>query len=546
MDNIKRSLYAIRAKSSFEKSLLKATYDGDFDPPKEKHVQTVLWSLQGKSDKYTPDQSLNLTIQRLNTGKWVSILKCLMILHRGIEVVGSNFPQKLSTLNLLLSSFNDPTEKGSAHNKIIQDYYSYIKLKALSFSRKESMMNVEDSEKARVIGKLRNTEVIKELGQLVNQLEALVKLGPCCHQALKNYSLRLTQNCVFLILKDSASLYKATSLLVDRVVDIFNMLEKSHAEIAVELYQKFETCSRMIEQFFKMSEVLPYSGLTAPVIVSRSKNTLLSMKEYIRDSSGKKPRPHEGEGDEEQGGDYGNSDLGIELSPQELEAQRKLLEQFERDHKKKLEEERNSSLISEPIPPPSSIINQPVPGTGYPQAMQEPNKVDLIMGAFNQAPGGQGNNPNLMTGGMMNPYMTGMMGMNPMMTGMMNPMMMNPMMTGMMNPYMTGMMGMNPMMTGMNPMMAGMGTAPVKSNLDPLSQPIGSAVPDNKRNPFASKHSNQGPGGSSSNFVPGGNNLDNLFSTPAPSVSRPNNNPFEAPSKPSSTPSSKDPFSDLI
>lgn len=544
MDNIKRSLYAIRAKSSFEKSLLKATYDGDFDPPKEKHVQTVLWSLQGKSDKYSPDQALNLTIQRLNTGKWVSILKCLMILHRGIEIVGSNYPQKLSTLNLLLGSFNDPTEKGSAHNKIIQDYYSYIKLKALSFSRIESIMKVEDSEKARVIGKLRNTEVIKELGQLVNQLEALVKLGPSCHQALKNYSLRLTQNCVFLILKDSGSLYKATSLLVDKVVDIFNMLEKSHAEIAVELYQKFETCSRMVEQFFKMSEILPFSGLTAPVIVSRSKNTLTSMKEYIRDSSGKKPGSHE---DEE---DLGDSDLGIDLSPQELEAQRKLLEQFERDHKKKVEEEKHNNLISEPIPAPSSNT-QPFPNPGYPQAMQEPNKVDLIMGAFSQPPGGQMNNPNMMAPGMMNPMMTGMMGMNPMMTGMMNPMMMNPMMTGMMNPYMTGMMGMNPMMTGMgsNPMMAGMGTAPVKSNLDPLSQPIGSAVPDNKRNPFASKPSQQGGG---SNFVPGGNNLDNLFSgsygggnTSAPSVSRANN-PFEAPSKPSGSSANKDPFSDLI
>jgi hypothetical protein len=45
MDNFKRSLYAARAKGTFEKSKLKATFERDFDPPKEKHVQTILWTL---------------------------------------------------------------------------------------------------------------------------------------------------------------------------------------------------------------------------------------------------------------------------------------------------------------------------------------------------------------------------------------------------------------------------------------------------------------------------------------------------------------------
>ena len=76
VDNFKRSIYAIRAGSAFEKSLLKATYEGDFDPPKEKHVQTVLWSLQGKSEKHSADQALNLTVQRLNT--LYSQIKCLI------------------------------------------------------------------------------------------------------------------------------------------------------------------------------------------------------------------------------------------------------------------------------------------------------------------------------------------------------------------------------------------------------------------------------------------------------------------------------------
>ena len=47
MANFKRSIYARKAKTDYEKSLLKATYHKDFDPPKEKHIQKVIWTLQG-------------------------------------------------------------------------------------------------------------------------------------------------------------------------------------------------------------------------------------------------------------------------------------------------------------------------------------------------------------------------------------------------------------------------------------------------------------------------------------------------------------------
>lgn len=45
--NIARTLYAVKAKGPFAKAKLKATYEGDFLPPKEKHVQTIMWTLQG-------------------------------------------------------------------------------------------------------------------------------------------------------------------------------------------------------------------------------------------------------------------------------------------------------------------------------------------------------------------------------------------------------------------------------------------------------------------------------------------------------------------
>ena len=484
---------------------------------------------------------MDLIVQRLNSSKWVSVLKCLLILHRGVDLVGSNYPQKISELNLLLSSFNDQTEKGCAHNKIIQDYYSYIKLKGASFSRAESLLNVDDTEKARAVAKLRNRDIIKELRELLNQLEALVKLGPSLYQALRNYNLRLTQNTVFFVLKDSASLYKATSLLIDKALEIFKTIKKEDAEIIIELYQRFEIASRTLEQFFKMSEGLPYTGLSTPLILNRPKNTISSMKEYLSS--------------EESSKNMGKSD-SVNLTPPRVNDQKKVEKNVEVELKKKGDMERQQSL---------SMGSSPSGNNDYKlnENSAEKNKTDYMFEAFNQPGPRQGNlgfasqgmmnqgmmnpammNPTMMSQGMMNPGMMnpGMMNPGMMSPGMMNPMMMNPMMI---NPMANGMMMggmMNPFMTGMNPMMAGMGTSPVKSNVDPLFQPVGSPMPSNKKNPFETETIQI-----KNNFTPGSNNFDNIFAE-RPSRSLKSQNPFDTPNefKKSQTSLNSDPFSDLI
>mmetsp|Transcript_10807 Transcript_10807/g.10845 ORF Transcript_10807/g.10845 Transcript_10807/m.10845 type:complete len:138 (+) Transcript_10807:1-414(+) len=137
-----------------------------------------------------------------------------------------------------------------------------------------------------------------------------------------------------------------------------------------------------------------------------------------------------------------------------------------------------------------------------------------------------------------------------------------------MNPFMTGMM-MNPMM---NPMMTGMMVNPAmqtgvnaKSNLDPLSQPFGDALPDKRNNPFnrASTGANPYPGTKTNQGafpVNAGSSLDGLFTQPPQRASNPfessnpASNPFSAPKTTSSNPfgtqapkgNSRDPFSDLI
>jgi hypothetical protein len=85
LGNFKRSIYAAKAKGPFEKAKLKATYEGDFDPPKEKHVQTILWTLQGQNMQTTPEAAFGSLTQRLISTHWATVMKALIIVHRGID-----------------------------------------------------------------------------------------------------------------------------------------------------------------------------------------------------------------------------------------------------------------------------------------------------------------------------------------------------------------------------------------------------------------------------------------------------------------------------
>ncbi len=519
----------MKAKSPFEKSLLKATYDGDGDPPKEKHVQTILWTLQGQNMQTPPEAAFGGICQRIMTSRWATALKGEIILYRAIEMVGPGYSTRLAEVNIPMQNFNDPTEKGSAHNRIIQDFFTYIKSKAASYSRRNSPLLIPPADRSKLFDSLDDPELMKEVGFLLSQLQHLVKLGPSCHQAIRNYHLKLTQNATYLILKDATPLYKTVCIAIDKMIDRFFQMERRLGELAIEHYKRFETCTRMLSQFFEMASYLPYSGLTPPTFVQRPKEVLASMSSHLQIYEGQEPQTRE--------------DLPYELqmSKEELELQRRMLEDYEKEHRKKLEDFKTQELLSEPAPPKQQPQTQPAqasqaqdpfldmsspPQTAHPtqqfQQPAQPSKIDLIMAAFdNPNPpfsAQPSNNPNsaMMTGmmpmpmPMMNPMMTGMM--NPMMTGMMPMPMMNPMMTGMMNPMMTGMMPM-PMM---NPMMAGM-QPQAKANIDPNSKPVGQ-LGGNPNQPFGQQNRS---GIDAFSAIP--SRSSDPFGNPAPRAS----NPFE-------------------
>lgn len=490
-DNLKRSIYALRGKTPFEKSLLKATYDGDSDPPKEKHVQTIIWTLQGQNMQTPPEAAFNSICQRLMTSRWATALKSEIILHRGIEQIGPGYASRLADLNIPMQNFNDPSEKGSSHNRIIQDYFVYIRSCAHNSSRRNSSLLVPPADRAKLFSHLESPELIKEVGLLLNQLQHLVKLGPSCHQAIRNYHLKLTQNAAYIILKDASTVYKTISLAVETMLDRFFTMDKTLAEHAFEQYKRFDTCTRMLSQFFEIASYLPYSGLVPPTFVKKPYEVIESMTSYVQEN---------GEITSIQREEVTNDQS---INKEEVE-HNKTSDEYDKENKKKQYDTYNTELLCE-----SEVIH--TQSVKPAQSGNSSSSIDLLLGAFESTPlNNQTVNPNTQPANpniqpvqnvqqsgmnpMMQAMMSGMMpGGMPGMTGGMPNMMggMPSMMTGMPNMMggIPGMMGGMPnmmggmispaMMTGMpsmmNPMFQAFMTQQMqaRSNLDPNSKPLG-------------------------------------------------------------------------
>jgi hypothetical protein len=410
-----------------------------------------------------------------------------------------------------MQNFNDPSERGSAHNKIIQDYFVYIRAKAHNHSRRNSAMLSPPTERARFFERLDDPELLRETGYLLTQLGHLVKLGPSCEQTIRNYHLKVTQNATALLLKDANPLYRSLAIAMDRVVERFFEMELKYAEVAIEQYKKFESCSRLLAKFYEMATYLPFQGLSPPTFVQRPREVLLSMSAYLDD-----PEYHRV--------DSAKVAQNLKMSQAEIDAQCRALEEYEQEAQRANEEDaKYLELISEPDPIPASPATAPMataspttqsrmPGMSMPGMMPEfpqPTKADMVMSAFSQPSTGMDmsgmmggpmmSNPMMSNPMMGNPMMGNPMMGNPMMGNPMmgNPMMGNPMMgspmmgnpmMNMMAQYMTmSMMGANPYMTGMaSPMMtAPQPTPQIRSGLDFASSAYGGA-PQRASNPYQS------------------------------------------------------------
>lgn len=359
IDNFKRSLYALKATGKFEKSKLKATYDGDYNPPKEKHVQSkvqlaILWTLQGQNPDTSPEVAFPSLVQRLMGSHWPTALKTEMILHRGIEQVGPAFAAKLADLNLSLQNFEDPSERGSAHNGLIQLYFQFIRIKAQSFSRRHSVMTTPAEERGRFFQRLDSSALLRETRALLEQLEKLVQLGPLCHKAIRNYQLKVTQHCAALILKDATPLYQTLELGMGRLLELTGSLDRSGLEQTANMLKSEHWCTGMLAKFFEVCRMLPYAEIAPPLFVRREQEVLRKVQ------------------------------MRQDGAEEEAE-QRQIREEFESKPRK---EDLPTVPAVQTSPAPSVLQPTPMPTSPVLQAASppQPSKADLIMSAYYAPP----------------------------------------------------------------------------------------------------------------------------------------------------------------
>ena len=278
--NIKRSWFALRAKSKYEKSLLKSTYPGDFDPPKEKHFQSILLALQGSTRKTNAGVAFSLLINRLQAENWSSVLKAELIIHRSLEYIDITLLSRVSELSLSLGAFYDSSERGRSHSKLIQSYYLYIVNYASNISRKHSVMTKPGIKRLQYAKSMNNTDILIEGEFLMNQLHALVKVGPECKEPAKKYYFKVTRSVIYWVLHDASAIYTTTAMVLKELELRFFSYQPGDAKTVFNMYKLFYHCTNLLKDFFDLATWYELTGLARPSFENRKMNVMLAMEEY--------------------------------------------------------------------------------------------------------------------------------------------------------------------------------------------------------------------------------------------------------------------------
>ena len=269
MLNLRRALYAFFSKSVYEKSLLKATYPNDYEYPKEKHVELILYTLLGHSLETPPEKAFKMLSMRLFNSKWTIVLKTLAILHRGLHEAGKFFSEQLSCLKVSLDCFGDFSEKGSAHNEVIKGYFEYIKAASVSFCRENCFLELSKHEALTNIQKSSSEDLVDCLVLYNKQLKHIAKLTPYLMSSVSNYRLGLTEKVAYYLIRDTRKLLEYSNGLLEVILDRFATIDKPTSEAVVKEYSKFEKYSQKIEELSELSQKLPFATIKPPQVVKR-------------------------------------------------------------------------------------------------------------------------------------------------------------------------------------------------------------------------------------------------------------------------------------
>ncbi|CDW75826.1 UNKNOWN [Stylonychia lemnae] len=264
INKLMRNVAAVKAKSSFEKSLIKGTYHLDSKEPKEKHVFYVIECLRGSIPQTSPRDAMSQIVDRFlkNIGSWACTTKIFIILHRCLQ--DSNLSQKMSqelkSKEHLLHSYQkkatDTSYESKMYAEISQLYNSYIKF--LYNAKLESpVLNCRMTDLSPKMKQLAIQDLLKtyeNFDALISEIFNIFEHQNFCKRT------RLLSNVVYLLFQDLITIYKVFYVLVTEILERFSDLNIDQAKKSFVAYQNFVNLTQTMKG--KSSQIMSLFGFT--------------------------------------------------------------------------------------------------------------------------------------------------------------------------------------------------------------------------------------------------------------------------------------------
>eukprot|EP01080_Neovahlkampfia_damariscottae_P001801 gene1801-943_t len=250
----------------------------DVRPPKEKHVQKLLYLLQVPNAK--PAEIVDLLIWKIHrTQDWIVALKCLQVFHRLIQDGNENFArtcvQKNPVKVLNIKDFKDPNPSPKVFIQVpfIRNYSGYLEQRLFLFKntgiRTLSPKYIYPTE-------------MKDIFEVIESLQLLLDEILNCTLKQDLVSNSSTMNAVSMVLKDSMLCYKLLSDGVLKLIDAFFKLGSEQANKGLEIYQKhLKQTDSLIEFYEEAKKLSGIIGSKLPSLKPPPDTFLKQMKSYV-------------------------------------------------------------------------------------------------------------------------------------------------------------------------------------------------------------------------------------------------------------------------
>eukprot|EP00742_Colponemidia_sp_Colp-10_P002941 GILJ01003138.1.p1 GENE.GILJ01003138.1~~GILJ01003138.1.p1 ORF type:complete len:556 (+),score=104.74 GILJ01003138.1:97-1764(+) len=287
MNQFARQVTAFAASSFFDKAKIKGTFD-DFDAPKEKHIQTMIWSLSGQNPETPESEAFRSLVERMQKKKeWKIVLKTLIVFHRAmddgdqrcIDTISSN------THAFNLANFLDKsTTLAWDHSVFIRKYSFYLEEKIHNLSRRTSVLRKGKAREDSVFNNMLIEELRDEIPPLQAQLRALLDVFFDGKQVTSISATHgVTLAAMQLLLKDCLKLYRYLNQGIIAIIDKYFTSRVSDARACLDIYKKFIADTDLVIRFCDYCKGIP--GIVMKNIPSFNvppESFLQTLEDYIK------------------------------------------------------------------------------------------------------------------------------------------------------------------------------------------------------------------------------------------------------------------------